>query len=273
MIRLLKIEWLKSAPSRYFRIMVGIWFFAFLSIPIGFKLLLQWLESKGFSLDQLPGVEATDLPIFDFVDIWQNLAYVYKCITIFLAILVIINVTNELDYKTYRQNIIDGMSKAQFLLSKLLLIGVLATLATVLVGILGFVVGYIASPVTEWHFVVKHINFLGAYWLHVLLFLSFAMLLALLIKRAGIVIALLLFWMTIIEPIGASFITFAIRQPLLADLLPMEAIWNLIPRTIEKYGLQDVRYWVSTQSVLIALGYLAVYLTGIWLLLTKRDVK
>lgn len=273
MIRLLKIEWLKCAPSRYFRIMVGIWLLAFLAIPLGFKLLLQWLESKGFSLEQLPGVTATELPIFDFVDIWQNLTYVYKCISIFLVILVIINITNELDFKTYRQNIIDGMSKRQFLISKLLLITVLATSATVLVAILGFIIGYIGSPVKSWPYVIKHINFLGAYWLHVLLFLSFGMLLALLIKRAGIVIALLLFWMSIVEPIGASIINFGLKQPFLADLLPMEAIWNLIPRSIEKYGLQDVRYWVSTQSVLIALSFVALYLMAIWLLLTKRDVK
>ena len=273
MIRLLKIEWYKSFPSRYFRIMAGIWLVAFLAMPVGFKLLLQYLESKGFSLDQLPGITATDLPIFDFVDLWQNLAYVYKCITIFLALLVIINITNELDYKTYRQNIIDGLSKGQFLVSKLLLILVLSSIVTLLVTTLGFIIGYIFSPVTEWHFVAKHINFMGAYWLHVLLFLSFSMLLALLIKRAGIVIALLLFYMTIVEPIGASIVTFGLKMPLLADLLPMEAIWNLVPRPIEKYGLQETRYWVSAQSVFIAVGYLAMYLTAIWLLLTKRDVK
>lgn len=194
MIRLLSIEWLKSAPSRYFRIMLGIWFFAFLALPIGFKLLLEWLESKGFSLEQLPGISATDLPIFDFVDIWQNMAYVYKCITIFLAILVIVNVTNELDYKTYRQNIIDGMSKMQFFGSKMLLIVVLASATTLLVSLMGFVVGYLAAPDSSWSLVVKNINFLAAYWLHVLLFLSLAMLLALLVKRAGIIIALLLFF-------------------------------------------------------------------------------
>jgi len=122
MKRLLKIEWLKSWPSRYFRVMLGIWLFAFVSIPVGVKLFLVYIESKGFSLDDLPGIEATDLPIFDFVDIWQNLAYLYKGISIFMAILIIINITNELDYKTFRQNVIDGMSKTEFLGSKLLLI-------------------------------------------------------------------------------------------------------------------------------------------------------
>jgi hypothetical protein len=273
MIRLLKIEWHKSAPSRYFRIMVGIWFLAFLALPIGFKLFLDYLERQGFSLDDLPGIEATDLPIFDFVDIWQNLAYVYKCISIFLALLVIINITNELDYKTFRQNIIDGMSKGQFLASKILLMVCLATGATLLVLLGGFIIGYIASPVTEWQFVVKHINFVPAYWLHIMVFLSFSMLISLLIKRAGITIALLLFWMYILEPIGATVLTYGLNLPLLAELLPMEGHWNLIPRPIEKYGLSETRFWVSTQSVVIAVGQLGVYLAAIWLLLTKRDVK
>ena len=273
MIRLIKIEWAKSAPSKYFKTMLGIWVFAFLGLPLGSKLFLNYLESKGFSLDQLPGVDATDLPIFDFVDIWQNLAYAYKCISVFLALLIIINITNELDYKTFRQNIIDGMSKGQFLASKLLLMFILSTSATLLLLIVGLIIGYVASPVTEWHYVVKHMNFLGAYWLHLMVFLSFSMLLALLIKRAGIAIALLLFWMYIAEPIGSGILYYNLKLQLLSGLLPMEGHWNLIPRPIERYALSEVRFWVSTQSVFIALGQLSLYLICIWLLLTKRDVK
>lgn len=273
MKRLLKIEWEKSWNSRYFKIMLGIWLFAFIGIPIGAKLFLVFLESQGFSLDQLPGIEATDLPIFDFVDIWQNLTYVYKCITIFMAILVIINITNELDYKTFRQNVIDGMSKTEFLSSKLLLIFILATFASLLVLILGLVVGYIASPVTTWPYVTKHINFVGAYWLHIIVFLLFSIVLSLLIKRAGLVIAILMFYMYVAEPIASALFTYNFKLPLLADMLPMEAIWTLIPRPLEKYALNDSIYWVSSQSIEIGLAYSALYLSGIWLLLVKRDIK
>lgn len=149
----------------------------------------------------------------------------------------------------------------------------LATGATFLLLIAGLLIGYNASPVTDWPYVVKHIDFLGAYWLHIMVFLSFSMLIALLIKRAGITIALLLFYMFIAEPIGSAIIYFQLKLPLLADILPMQGHWNLIPRPIEKYGLNEARFWVSTQSVLIAFGQLALYLTGIWLLLTKRDAK
>ncbi len=273
MLRLLRIEYYKSWPSRYFKAMGGMWLFAFLSLPVAFKLLLMFLDSQDFSLDQFPGLEATDLPIFDFVDIWQNLTYAYKCISIFLGILIVINITNELDYKTFRQNIIDGMSKSQFLGSKMLLIGVLATAASILVMIAGFIIGYLFSPVTDWDAVTRHINFLGAYWLHIVLFLSFCMLLSLLLKRAGIVIAIILFWMLIVEPIGANVLTYGFKLPYLAEWAPFEAIWNLVPRPIEKYGLRETRFWVSNKSVLIALTHLAVYQASIWLLLTKRDVK
>lgn len=250
-----------------------IWLIAFLSLPIGFKLLLMYLEYQGIALEAIPGLKPTDLPLFDFVDLWQNLTYVYKCTTIFLAILVIINITNELDYKTFRQNVIDGMSKGQFLASKLFLMISIATVTTVLIFIAGMIIGYLSSPVTSWNYVVEHINFLPAYWLHVMLFLSFAMLLSLIFKRAGIVIAILLFWMFIAEPIGASILTFGIEIPFLAEGLPMEGIWNLVPRPIEKYFLTEARYWISTRSVVIALVQLSFYLSIIYLLLTKRDLK
>ncbi len=273
MLRLIKIEWLKSWPSRYFKIMLGIWLFAFISLPIGFKLLLIFIESKGFSLDQLPGLEATDLPIFDFVDIWQNFAYAYKGLTIFMAFLVIINITNELDYKTFRQNVIDGMSKTEFLLSKLYLIIGMATIATLLVFGFGLVIGFISSPVTDFNSIVKHINFLGAYWLHIILFLTFSVLLSLLIKRAGLVIAILLFWMIIAEPILSSILTYGFDLNFLANILPLETIWGLIPRPIEKYGLSSTDFWVTSKSVTIALVELALYLGSIWLLIVKRDIK
>lgn len=253
--------------------MGGMWLFAFLCLPIAFKILLIYMESQDFSIDQLPGLEATDLPIFDFVDIWQNLTYAYKGITIFLGILVIINVTNELEYKTFRQNVIDGMSKAQFLASKVLLMLVLATLATVLVMLSGFIIGLLFSSVTSWDAITRHIDFLAAFWLHIVLFLSFCMLLSLLLKRAGIVIAIMLFWMFIVEPIAASIISFGFKLPWLGELAPFEAIWNLIPRPIEKYGLREVRFWVSNRSVVIALVHLAIYQLSIWLLLTRRDVR
>lgn len=273
MYRLLKIEFYKSWPSRYFRTMGIIWLVAFLSLPIGFKLFLMYLEYQGISLEAIPGLQPTDLPLFDFVDLWQNLTYAYKCTTIFLAILVIINITNELDYKTFRQNVIDGMSKTQFLISKLLLIISIATITTVLIFIAGLIIGFISSPVTSWSYIIEHINFLLAYWLHVMLFLSFAMLISLLLKRAGIVIAILLFWMFIAEPIGATVLTYGLRVPVLAECLPMEGIWNLLPRPIEKYFLSESRYWISTRSVSIALVQLSFYLSMIYLLLTKRDLK
>lgn len=273
MLRLLRIEFLKSWPSRYFRVMAGMWLFAFLSLPIVFKLFLLFLDSQDFSLDELPGMKATDLPIFDFVDIWQNLAYAYKCISIFLGILVIINITNELDYKTFRQNIIDGMSKAQFLKSKILMMVVLSTAATLLITLIGLIIGYSFSNVTHWEEVTRNIGFLGAYWLHLMLFLSLCMLLSLLLKRAGIAIAILLFWMFVAEPILGNIIAFGFDMPVLSNWLPFEAVWQLIPRPIEKYGLMETRFWVSWQSMGVAWAYLAAYQLIIWGLLIKRDVK
>jgi ABC-2 type transport system permease protein len=273
MKRLFKIEWLKSWPSRYFRIMLGIWFLAFIGLPIGFKLFLMYIESNGFSLDQIPGLTATDLPIFDFVDLWQNLTYAYKGISIFLGILIIINITNELDYKTFRQNVIDGMSKTEFLLSKFMLVFGLATAATILVFIMGLIVGYSASPVTDWSSISKHINFLGAYLLHILVFLTLCVLLSILIKRAGMAIAILLFWMFVLEPILSAFLYYNFHFEVLANMLPMEAHWSLIPRPIEKYALRETIFWVSFKSVAIAIAELGVYISACWLLIVKRDIR
>ena len=109
--------------------------------------------------------------------------------------------------------------------------------------------------------------------MHIVVFLLFTVVLSLLIKRAGLVIAILMFYMYILEPIAGGIITFEMRMPLLADTLPMEAVWSLIPRPLEKYALNDSVYWVSARSIIVGIIYSSIYLTSIWLLLVKRDIK
>ena len=58
------------------------------------------------------------IPLYHFPDIWQNLAWTSGLLKMGVAIMVVVSITNEYTYRTIRQNIIDGMSREEFLLSK-----------------------------------------------------------------------------------------------------------------------------------------------------------
>ena len=273
MIKLLNIEWIKIRNSKSFKVLGLIWLIAFIAIPVGFNSLIEWFENMGLEGSQLLPIKPTDFPVFDFLDIWQNLAYIYKYITILLCFVIIVNVSNEFNYKTVRQNIIDGMSKQEFVFSKFLLIIASSFIASILLAILGFIVGTAFSPKSEVAVVFQNFNFVFAYFLHLVLHLSYCLFFAVLLKRSGILIALLIVYSYIIEPTITQIVSIPLNSGWLTKFFPMNASWNLIPRPIEKYFLMEVQDFVAWNDVLIALLYIFISLSGTYLLITKRDIK
>lgn len=269
----LKLEWLKLKHLSYVKVMLILWLVAFFSIPIAGNFFLDYLSSKGVALEQFFSITPDQLPIFDFVDLWQNLAYAYKNLTIFAMLIVAISVTTEWEEKTFRQNVIDGLSRRDFFLSKIGFIFSLSLIGTILLLVLGLVIGYFLSPVTEFSYVVKNIDFLLAYFIHLVYHLSLGMLAAMVFRKTGITIILLLFWMFIFEPIAAAIITHALGLPWLGAALPFEVSWGLIPFPFGKYILEPTVSHVSYSYVVKALVYIAAIwgLTGY--LLIKRDIK
>jgi hypothetical protein len=271
MIRLIRIEFHKLWTTRSFKVLLALWLLAFISIPIAGTVGLAWLESLGLDLGF--NLKAGDLPLFDFEDIWQNLAYVYKCLTIFVSFMIIISVGNEFRYKTMRQNIIDGLSKREFWFAKVSLILFFSFIAALLVLVLGLIVGYANSPVTSMDFVMMNIEFVGAYFMHVVHFLAFCMFITLLIQKSGISIALLIFYIYIIEPITTLILEEEYKLVTLADSFPMESAWMLIKMPIPKYALQQVQDYVAMQDVLISGAWIIALLWGSYALIVKRDLN
>src|SRR5690606_20889818 len=71
----------------------------------------------------------TGFPIFDFVDIWQNMAWITFLFKYILAFMVIISICQEFSLRTVRQNMIDGLSRKEYIVSKVGLVAVLSLLS------------------------------------------------------------------------------------------------------------------------------------------------
>lgn len=269
MLRLFKIEMTKLWSTRYFKVLSILWLLAFLTIPIATWGVLQWMDSllEATNVKIMP----SQLPFFDFVDLWQNLTYCYKWVTVFICFSMVISVTNEFSYKTVRQNVIDGLSRKELWLSKILLMLGLSLVATGMVFVLGLVTGYALSPVTGISYVVRNIEFLGAYFFHVFMYMSFCFFVSVLIKRAGFAIALFLFWTYIVEISIVQFVDhYASEQ--VGNLLPMEACWSLIQRPWGKYILNYAQDYVGLIDLGVAGVWTAIFLWGSYRLLAKRDL-
>ncbi len=272
MIRLFIIEWIKIRSYRSFQILTGLYFLVVGVVCGSGGLLLHYLKEKGLNYK---GVDPTMLPIYSFPDVWQNITFVAARLKIFLAFIVIISLTNEITYKTLRQNIIDGLSRVDFMISKFAMILVFSIANTILVFVFGFIMGLIYSHDISIGVIFTNMQFLGAFFLNVFAFLVFAFMLGLLIKRTGIVIVFLGLYAGFIEPIMTLIMTEAPKLKnnigVIAPYFPVKAIRDLISEPFLKYAFQEIQDYVSFTNVSVVIVQLLFYFTFIYLLLKWRS--
>ena len=109
MLDLLKIEYKKLIPYSTFWVIFGLFF---LFTPIVFYGVGQ------IKIDILPIDFAT---MYNFPAVWNNITYIASWFNLLIGMLFVILICNEFSFKTFRQHVIDGHSKADFIISKILL--------------------------------------------------------------------------------------------------------------------------------------------------------
>lgn len=266
MLRLLRIDLKKLTNYRAFwvlNIMYGLLIF---SIPITVLEFLKWLKLKGAEFD---GFDPMKIPVLHFPDIWQNITYVYTFLKIFLAIVVIISISNEYSYKTIRQNIIDGMSRIDFIKSKLLTILLLSIGSTVFVFLTGLLTGFIYTPDLEVSDIFTGIEFVAAYFLDLFTYMVFAFLLTILLKRSALTVFILLLYTPIEYTITANLPE---SIEFIGEYFPLHAINNLIEFPFAKYWFQEIQDYVSFSAVAVVLAYLALFIYAIYARLKASDL-
>ncbi|HEY3405965.1 MAG TPA: ABC transporter permease subunit [Ohtaekwangia sp.] len=267
MLHLLKIDLKKMTSYRTFWVVCGLYF-----LTLGFgaasgmellKLAARLIESLGENLN------VNRIPIYHFPDVWLNLIWCSGFLKIILAIMVVISVTNEFSYRTIRQNVIDGLSREEFLLSKILTNGLLALMSVGMIFIIGLVTGLIYSPVIRFQYLITDLEFFVAYFLELFFFLSYALLISIFIQRSGLTIILLLLSQAI-EAIITSNIDEVV--PDLIPFFPMRSIWNLIEWPFPRYWLQEIKDSLSLGSVAIVFGWIVVFNSLSYYKLKRMDI-
>src|SRR6476620_12789663 len=119
MLHLLKIEWLKVKNYRTFWILGGLFLLSIFGINyIAFSIHEE--QSKSAMANAIMGSP------FNFPEVWHTITYMSSFLLFIPGLLMIISITNEFSFKTHRQNIIDGLSRTQFIHVKLASVVILA---------------------------------------------------------------------------------------------------------------------------------------------------
>jgi ABC-type transport system involved in multi-copper enzyme maturation permease subunit len=266
MKRLFFIEWYKLKNHSPFWIFAGLHILILLLIFLSAKFFLDFLASKGEMINK--AVDPAMVPVFVFPDIWHNMTYIAGFLKIIPAIYVIISVCNEISYGTMRQNIMNGLSRGEFMKSKFFLILILSLSVTLFLLVAGLTLGFIYTREIVMHYIIKYSGFLAAYFLQVTVYQLIAFLLALLIKRTGLTMGLLIIYTYIVEPI----IVFRIKSGWIKGLFPLKAINNLIRFPFGRYMFRETQDYVAIQDLSIVLAYAVLFIFLIYLVLRKRDL-
>ena len=268
MVRALKLELLKFKSYRPFQIILLLYVAVYFAIGLSVNWFVNWLISEAG-----PGEDSilkSGLPVFDFVDLWQNLSYIVFLFKVVLAFIVIISVCLEHSNKTIRQNFIDGLSRREFLLSKINLILFLTVLSGVLILVLGLILGLLYSPVKSFPFIVMNMEFVLAHMYEVFCYLSFALFVATLIRKTGFTIVLFTLYTLAIEPIATAIMEFEYKLPVW--YFPIEAINNIVRVPFPKYIFREVQDFVAFQDIIVAGAWTGIFLYLTYRLTITRDV-
>lgn len=269
MIRLLKIEWHKIAANRTFRVLSIIYLVVIAIISMGVMPLLRWGTRK-FADNNFDQLDLTMLPFYEFPDIWQNLTFVAIYFKVFLAISLVLAITNEYKYRTIRQNVIDGLSKHEFIWSKMLMAGFLSLISTLTLFVFGLFTGLVYSYDTSISVIFEDIFFLGVFFLQLFTYLLFVMMLATLIKKPLLTLGLMFFLIIAEWVIFSRSMIYEFTW--VQDFLPVISINKLNSVPFIKYAFQEVQDYVKLKELILVLVYGGLFYLGTVRLTVKRDL-
>lgn len=268
--KIAQLEYYKFKNYKPFLLILAMYVFCFLFAGLSIKSVLDWIMEKQAEDEILKNFLTTGLPIFDFVDIWQNLAWLATIFKWIPAFIIILSITLEYSQKTIKQNIIDGLSKKEFLLSKIALVVIISIGSALLLLVLGLMLGMLYSPVKEFNYILENIAFVGGYGLEVFVFLCMAMFFAFFIQKSGVTIILFLLYTAFFEPILTQLLNLNYHRQVW--YFPVEAINRIIRFPFSKYVLEHVEDKILVTDVFVALGWGAIFILLSYWALHKKDL-
>ena len=277
MKRLLQIELIKLWNNRasktliygYFILLTGIALIAAIKFDIG--PIKFHLAEQG---------------IFNFPYIWHFNTFVAALLKIFLAIIIVSMMSNEYTYKTIKQNLIDGLSKKEFIASKFLTVVLFSIVSTVFVAVISLILGSIYSDYTEWGIVFTDLRFLVAYFIKLVGFFSFCLFIGILVKRSAFALGFLILWQ-MFEGFTRGMIRWKLFDGETTDaimgFLPLNAMFNVLKEPFSRLSaVQSVAnqigeeialdYGTSLLDMGIVLAWTAIFIWGSYRILKKRDL-
>ena len=275
--RLLQIEFIKLWNNRASKVLIVSYFIILTSIAL--------IAAIKFDIGPVK-FHLAEIGIFNFPYIWHFNTFVTAFFKLFLAIVIVSMMANEYSNKTIKQNLIDGLSKKEFILSKFLTVLSFAAISTVFVFVVSLILGLVYSDFNELSIIFSDLEFVLAFFIKLVGFFSFCLFLGILVKRSAFALGFLILWQ-----ISEGIIRGLMRWKLfdgdtterMMAFFPLQSMFNLIKEPITRLeAVQTVAdqvgesieldYYVHWYEFLIVLVWTFIFIYLSYALLKKRDL-
>jgi ABC-2 type transport system permease protein len=276
MMRLLHIEFIKLWNNKASKFLIISYFVLLTSIAL--------IAAIKFDIGPIK-FHLAEQGIFNFPYIWHFNSYMAAIFKLFLAIIIVSMMSNEYSNKTLKQNLIDGLSKKEFIASKFLTVLSFAGISTLFLIVVSLILGSIYSDYTEPSIIFSDLEYLIAFFIKLTAFFSFCLFLGILVKRSAFALGFLILWQ-IAEGILFGLIRWksdANMASAIMQFFPLNAMSNLIKEPFSRLsavksvanqiGENYVKnYAVHWYEILIVLCWMTLFIYFSYFLLKKRDL-
>jgi len=281
MLRLLNIEFHKLKHNRASRVLTIIYFALLTSIAL--------IAAIKFDIGPVK-FHLAEQGIFNFPYIWHFSTFMASIFKFFLLLVIVSMMANEYSNRTLKQNLIDGLSKKEFILSKFYTVVVFAAVSTLFVFVVSMILGLIYSDYNEVAIIFSDLEYLFAFFIKLVGFFSFGLFFGILVKRSAFAVGALLVWF-FIESIFKGFLFWKFRDlestsdkvNQIMQFLPLESMSNLIKepftrlnavQSVAKQIGEDLSkdFSVHWYQIAIVLAWTFLFIYTSFRLLKKRDL-
>jgi len=232
-----------------------------------------WMLLLGFGFQKNPifmKLFGSEKVLYMFPHVWEFTTYSASWFNILMGVTIVIITCNEIHFRTWKQNVIDGLTKRQVIVSKLLVIFCISTIVTIYTALVAFVFGCVYTGISE---AFNGIDKVWMYYLQTMGYFSFAFLFASLVRKPALSIVLFVvsFWVEFIIGVVLNLTV----SPKIYQYFPLKVFADLTPFPfIELVDPGHKNSWLMPLwgQVLLSFFYIAVFFTIAYRVLRKRDL-
>jgi ABC-2 type transport system permease protein len=269
--RIIGIEWSKISTYGFFRIIIILHFALYLLVTF----VASQIEIE------FPGITPGNL--FIFPNVWSTFAWIASWFNILLAIMVIVLTGNEFANRTFRQQVLSGLSRNEFIYGKGLLVGGLAIYSFILVTVTGLIYGFAYTSGFQLSMLFDNYYVVLIYIVQAIGYMTIGIVVAVVFRNISLSIILFLLYFFMIEPIIRLFCPMVIRPyfpvKVISHLTPLPEIFNITKNTVngnndmsfEKMGILPAQLPVQI-NLIMAVIYILLFTALIFWLIRKKDI-